>query len=116
MSLQTVRFVRGSGLVAAVLLVASAGLAGEHVRAGKQSAAPSQASPPAVRVMPSVTISLVTLPPAQAASEAASIKLRGPDGQLRRFPLEGGAPELALRVIVLRPGQSLTILYLPERK
>jgi hypothetical protein len=116
MSGQTVRFLRGPGLVAAVLLIASPALAGEHVRAGKQSVAPAQAPAPVVRVVPSVTISLVALPPAQAASEAASINLRGPDGQLRRFPVEGGAAELASRVIVLRPGQSLTILYLPERK
>jgi hypothetical protein len=56
-----------------------------------------------------VIISVTPSAAAPAGGESASISLRGPDGQLRRFAVEGGAAELSSRVIVLRPGESLTI-------
>ncbi len=116
MSWQTLRIVKDFG-PAALLLLAGPGLAGEHVRAARPAAVPSSAVPvPVVRVIPSTTISVTTSTPTQGNNDAAYINLRGPDGQLRRFPVEGGAAQMASRVIVLRPGQSLTIVYLPERK
>jgi hypothetical protein len=63
-----------------------------------------------VRAAPSpVTISLTVPAPASASSEPAYISLRGPDGQVRRFAVEGGAEAVSSRVVVLRPGESLTI-------
>jgi hypothetical protein len=57
-----------------------------------------------------VTISVTpAATPGTPAPESATISLRGPDGQLRRFAVEGGTAELSSRVIVLRPGESLTI-------
>jgi hypothetical protein len=116
MSLRSAPVLKALVFSAAILLVPVSAQAGEHVRAGKQVPAASQPVPvPVVRVLPSVTISLLAATPTQAANEAAYINLRGPDGQLRRFAVEGGAAELASRVVVLRPGESLTILWMPRK-
>jgi hypothetical protein len=104
-------------LLAALLLTAPQALAGEHVRAARQPSTPPQPPPaPVVRVaVPPVTITLTALAAVQAATETASINLRGPDGQLRRFPVEGGAAEMPSRVVILRPGESLTIQWTAKK-
>jgi hypothetical protein len=53
----------------------------------------------------------VTASPAAAkpaAAESADITCSGPDGQRRRFAVEGGREELPSRVL-LKPGQSAKI-------
>ena len=114
---RSVRSAKWAALVAALLLTGPLALAGEHARAGNQSPARSQPAPaPAVHVAAvPVTISLTAPAPTQAATETAYINLRGPDGQLRRFPVEGGAAELQSRVVVLRPGESLTIQWTAKK-
>jgi hypothetical protein len=37
------------------------------------------------------------------------VTVRGPDGELRRFPLEGGREAIQTRQIVVRPGESATL-------
>jgi hypothetical protein len=98
-------------LVAALLLTAPRALAGEHVRAGHQTTRPQPAPVVVARSAPApVTISLtVPAPATPGAADGAYISLRGPDGQLRRFAVEGGAEAVSSRVVVLRPGESLTI-------
>ena len=110
MSSRTAAFV-AAALLAALLLTAPRALAGEHVRAGRQATTQTQPAPvQVVRAAPSpVTISLTVPAPASASSEPAYISLRGPDGQVRRFAVEGGAEAVSSRVVVLRPGESLTI-------
>jgi hypothetical protein len=100
-------------LVAAVLLVATPSLvAGDRVHAGRQST-PSPAvsvavTPPAP--LP-IVVSVATRTASQPAKERAFVDLRGPDGQVRRFPLEGGSDVIQVRRLVLRPGDSLTIQF-----
>jgi hypothetical protein len=43
--------------------------------------------------------------------EKGFVNLRGPDGQVRRFALEGGSDSIQVRRLVLRPGESLTIQF-----
>jgi hypothetical protein len=41
--------------------------------------------------------------------------LRGPDGQTRRFPVEGGRASITYTQVVVQPGQSVTIYWSPAR-
>ena len=43
------------------------------------------------------------------ASQPLMVTLRGPDGKLRSFPVEGGQKAIQPRTIVVRPGERLTI-------
>jgi hypothetical protein len=97
--------------VGAALVAATQALAGEHVRAGHAVITQSQPAPVvAARAAAStVTVSLAVPAQVPAPSEPAYISLRGPDGQVRRFAVEGGSEALATRVVVLRPGESVTI-------
>jgi hypothetical protein len=110
MSGRTVSIVTVGALLAGLLVTAPRLLAGEHVRAGHQTTPrPQPTTAVVVRPAAPVTISLTPGAPVPAGGEAAYISLRGPDGQVRRFAVEGGAEEISSRVIVLRPGESLTI-------
>jgi hypothetical protein len=113
MSRRIVRGVTVAVLLAAWMLMTSRALAGDRVHAGSQPAARPQPAPAPVVRRPAlpVTITLTAPTPAQSATEAAYINLRGPDGRLRRFAVEGGASEMQSRVVVLRPGESLTIQW-----
>jgi hypothetical protein len=114
-------------LVAAVSLSPpGVAVAGEHVRSnpnwsGTQNSSPSYSQPqpapaPVVRLVPvRVAISVVATPP-QPAQEPVYVNLRGPDGQVRRFPVEGGRAAIqSAPVVVLRPGQSVTIRWVAAR-
>jgi hypothetical protein len=63
-------------------------------------------APAAVPVQP-VQVSITV--PAAVAPDTAFAAIRGPDGQLRYFPVEGGRQGLQTRVIVVRPGESVTV-------
>jgi hypothetical protein len=90
------------------LLMAPQVLAGV-VHTGNQSTSrPAPASAPRP-VVTSVTVAVTVTTPTQPAPQPAYLSLRGPDGQVRRFALEGGADALSSRVVILRPGESLTI-------
>jgi hypothetical protein len=113
-------------LVAAVSLLPPAGaVAGEHVRSnpnwsGTQNSGPSSSQPapaPVARLVPGrVAISVVVVTQPQPLSEPVYINLRGPDGEVRRFPVEGGRSAIqSSPAVVLRPGQSVTIRWLAAR-
>lgn len=89
------------------------------VQAGKQSTAPTwpppanhRAAAPLVNgASGPVTISVAVTPP-QVSKEVVYVNLRGPDGQVRRFPVEGGREAIQPpQVIVLRPGASVTVRW-----
>jgi hypothetical protein len=111
MAWQGVRLTTGAAVLAAFVLAVPSLLAGDRVHAGNQTVPRSQTvaySSPRVASAP-VTIAVVVAEPAAAANEETYINLRGPDGQMRRFAVEGGREALSSRVVVLRPGESLTI-------
>jgi hypothetical protein len=55
-----------------------------------------------------VSISVVVPAAPQPAEEPTYVELRGPDGQVRRFPIEGGRDAIQYRQVALRPGESVT--------
>jgi hypothetical protein len=62
-----------------------------------------------------VTVSVAVTPP-QTAKEVVYVNLRGPDGQVRRFPVEGGREAIqSPQVIVLRPGASVTVRWVVSK-
>ncbi len=97
-------------VAAALLATVSPALAGDRVHASKSSTTSSQPATVSVprAVSQQVTITIVPAP-VQPAAEPVVIGIRGADGQVRRFPVEGGAAAIQSGQIVLRPGQSVTI-------
>jgi hypothetical protein len=110
--------VKGAVLSAAGFLLLSA-----PALAGKQSTAPTWPPPPSRPVAATagptvgapVTVSVAVTPP-QTAKEVVYVNLRGPDGQVRRFPVEGGRDAIqAPQVIVLRPGGTVTVRWVVSK-
>jgi hypothetical protein len=110
-------FAMAAALVAAVfLLLAPPVLAGPTYHAPQPQPAPHHpAAPPrplgASYAMGSpVTVSVVVAPAPRPPEPAFYVNLRGPDGVVRRFPVEGGRAAIqAPPVVVLRPGESVTL-------
>ena len=111
MSRHAIPFVKHAVLFSAALLITvPTALAGDRVHAGRQ-ATTSQPAPAVVTkaAAQSIVLSVVATKAAQPANERAFVDLRGPDGQVRRFPVEGGPEAIEVSRLVLRPGQTLTI-------
>ena len=53
--------------------------------------------------------------PVQPPSKPFYVDLRGPNGQVQRFPVEGGRAAIQYRQVVVRPGEMLTIHWIPEK-
>jgi hypothetical protein len=109
--------------LAALLTAASFLLPSSEVWAGKHSTAPTWPPPPTHHVTAPVTsravapvsVSVAVTPP-QAAKEVVYVNLRGPDGQVRRFPVEGGREAIQTpQVIVLRPGATVTVRWVVSK-
>ena len=107
---------------AALLLTPAPGMAGPPAGNGsgwfRSSPSVPPSPPPPVRVAPPprMTVSVAVTPPAaQPAGGPVVVNLRGPDGQVRRFPVEGGAKAIETTQIVIRPGQSVTIRWMAAR-
>ena len=95
----------------------------EQARARQQ--ARTQAAParpvtptPAYQTQPTgVGVSVnVPTPVAQVTTApSGSVSIRGPDGEVRRFPLASGVEvQYRRQYIVLRPGESTTIRIIPR--
>jgi hypothetical protein len=113
-----VSFAGAAGLAAAALLaVAPPVVAGDTYRAPPP--APQSTRPAAPRVVfvpapPAVSVSVSVTPQRPPAPYFVSI--RGPDGQVRRFPVAGGRATIQQpSVVVLRPGTSVTFSLLVAR-
>jgi hypothetical protein len=56
------------------------------------------------------TFLVVVSPPAPARTAAPLVvNLRGPDGEVRSFPLAGGPEAIQRREVIVRPGETATI-------
>jgi hypothetical protein len=118
MSWRNVPFVKEAMLLAAAFLfVVPQVLAGDKEHAANQPTTRSHlASAPVARaVSRAVAISVVVTMPVQPAKEPYYVNLRGPDGQVRRFPVEGGRAAIQYRQVVLHPGEMLTIHWIPAK-
>ena len=122
MSERSGSLVKGAVLVAVTFfLPAPHVLAGASMRAGDAHNAMQPSPPPqpapvvqVVRVPVVVAVGVTVMP--QPAMGAVQVNLRGPDGQLRRFPLEGGREAIEYEQFVLRPGQSVTIRWVTTKR
>ena len=115
MSWRNVPFLKEAVLIAAACLpMAPRVLAGDVYHAPRRSTTPSRPEPaPVVRVLPRpVTLAVVLPTSPQAAPEPVYVYLRGPDGSMRLFPMEGGRDAIWSPQVVLRPGESLTIRWI----
>jgi hypothetical protein len=117
MSWRKVRWVKMALLSAAAFLgLVPQVMAGPRVVAGRATTPPKPAPVPVARaVRPAVTISVVVTAPAQPAKAPAYVDLRGPDGKVRRFPVEGGQAAIQTRQLVLRAGQSITLVWVAPK-
>jgi hypothetical protein len=114
--------VKGAALAAAtLLLIAPQVHAGPAVRAGDAHNAMQPSPPPqlvpviqVVQVPVLVSVAVTVVP--QPAVESVQVNLRGPGGELRRFPVEGGRQAIQYEQIVLRPGQSVTIRWVAAKQ
>jgi hypothetical protein len=106
--------------VTALLCMTPGAWAGEHVRAGDASAgrhvAAATSPAPAVQraryyAPAPVVMSVQLQPPARAGVAPVYVTLRGPDGQARRFPVEGGTTAIRTRDVVLHPGESVSVVW-----
>ena len=81
-------------------------------------AAATSAAAPIENLQVSVVIPPAAATPAGPASPVReTVAIRGPDGTVRNFAVEGGRETLASRVIVVHPGESATIqLAIAPRK
>jgi hypothetical protein len=58
-------------------------------------------------------MTIVVAAPQRRTSQGMQVSLRGPDGQVRQFALEGGRAAIQYQPeFVLRPGESVTIQWL----
>ena len=118
MSRRWVPFVIAVVLVGATSpLLVSPLLAGdvEHAPDARPTTRYPLLSTPVVHVVPVVFSLVVTIVP-QPAIGQTQVALRGPNGQLRRFPVEGGLDAIQYQQIVLRPGQSVTIQWVATKR
>jgi hypothetical protein len=113
---QRVSWLKGAALCVAVLLFTAPLQAGDRVHSGDRLVAAAQpASPPARVVSLRTAVSVLVTLPAAPAAEAFHVNLRGPDGQVRQFPVEGGRAAIQFRQVLLRPGESLAIRWTPAK-
>jgi hypothetical protein len=119
MSWRITSYVKDAALIGAVwFFLLPQVQAGDRVHAPTATVTYSQptASPVARAGSSPVTISVVLPAPAQPTREQLTVNLRGPDGQMRRFPVEGGRSAIQTPpVLVLRSGQSVTIRWATAR-
>jgi hypothetical protein len=117
MSWRYVAFVtKAALLVAALLLAVPQVRAGDRDHAAKPTAPRPQPVPiPVVRAMPqSMAVSVVVTMPVQPSKEQLYVNLRGPDGQVRRFPVESRAA-IQYRKVIVHAGETLTIRWAPAK-
>jgi len=68
---------------------------------------------PAVEPSPSEVDIVVGVP--RGWNPPASVAVRGPNGELFNYPVVGGQAALSSRVVIVRPGQTVTIQLLPAK-
>jgi hypothetical protein len=118
MSWRNIPFVKEAALIAAaILFMVPQVLAGDKDHSPMPQIVHLQPAPtPVVPAPPRpAAFSVVVNMPVQPPSKPFYVDLRGPDGQVRRFPVEGGRAAIRYRQVVLQPGQSLTIHWVAAK-
>jgi hypothetical protein len=111
-----VPFVKGAALGAVLLLTPQARAGDRHHSPSPTITRSQPATPVVASALPAPqAVSVVVALPPQPAKKPVYVNLRGPDGQVRRFLVEGGRAAIQYRQVVLRPGQSLSIRWVSAR-
>jgi hypothetical protein len=92
----------------------------QSIQKQQQQAARPESRPPAAApargtdtpAAPATEVHIAIAVPA-SPNPPAAIAIRGPDGEVRRFPVEGGQAALRSTVIVVRPGDRVTVQLIP---
>jgi hypothetical protein len=107
-----------SGVVLVGVLVGQVRAGGMVPTAGRSTSRYVAPAPTPAPVVSSwarpVTFALSMTVPAKT-KENVEVDLRGPDGQVRRFVVEGGTAAIQYRNVMLRPGEALTIHWTPRQ-
>jgi hypothetical protein len=115
MSWRSISLVKKTVLAAATfLLVVPQALSGDatHAPDARPTTRHPSVSVPVVQLIPiPMAVSVVVTIAPRPARGSTQVNLRGPDGQRRRFTLEGGRAAIQYQQFVLRPGQSVTIRW-----
>jgi hypothetical protein len=115
MSGRSAAFVTAAALVVTAFLLSAPPLAAGptyHAPPAQPVIRPPAPSPRPVAygVGRPVTVVVAVEPAPRPAVPPYYVNLRGPDGRVRRFPVEGGRAAIqAPEVVVLRPGESVTV-------
>jgi hypothetical protein len=117
MAQRRLSFGKGVRLIAALLLLTSSVLAGDRVHSPSPPPPEPKPTPaPVVYHTQPVTITIDVEKSAQPMKDSLTVRLRGPDGQVRRYPVEGGWKSIQIaRPVVLRPGQTITIRWVAAK-
>jgi hypothetical protein len=99
------------------LLMAPAAQAGDRVLSTERPAirpqAPIVSSDHLNKRLEAISLAVSVARP--VPTEAVSVELVGPDGQKRRFSVEGGRDAIVYQQVVLHPGQSVTIHWMAAK-
>ena len=101
-------------LVMAALVLAAPELPAKSYRSSVRPV-PAPAAPTSSRPPATSSVAILVASPQESAPRPMYVDLRGPDGQIRRFRVEGGRAAIQSGQVVLRPGESLTILLRPAK-
>ena len=117
MSRRRVPLVKRVALAVAVLLsLASQVLGGPGVYGSGRTTPRTTPAPTTIVRATSAPISIaIAVEPPRPAAEPLTDGLRGPDGQVRRFAVEGGPDAIQVRSVIVRPGQSVTLVWKPAK-
>jgi hypothetical protein len=70
---------------------------------------------PVYRPAAGVAVGVQVTIPGQPAKAPVYVNLQGPDGQKRRFLVEGGREAIQTQQVVIRPGQSVTLRWVAAK-
>jgi hypothetical protein len=73
---------------------------------GEPAVKPAYVAPVRQTAAPSVAVSY-----SESSSKPMMVDIRGPDGQVRSFPLAHGRDTIRVRTIIVHPGESLTLRF-----
>src|SRR5262245_42237853 len=86
--------------------------------AQRPAATPRPSAPAPLRTRaapPAALVVSVTRPAEQPAAPTAApllVDIRGPDGTVRTFPVEGGRAAIQTQTVIVRPGETMTLRVL----
>jgi hypothetical protein len=106
--------VRIAVLSALLLWAGDASAGGSHYNSAPYRAvpAPSNPAPPVIYSNAAPVSVTVSVAPPKPEVKPMVVSIRGPEGEVRKFPVEGGEAAIEVRQVILHAGQSVTIRWI----